>query len=78
MVPGFCPRADNSELLHAEIKSCTVQSQAGCCTPWAGENPPRLFQGHHYVLPLDLFQSLAPLLIVPGRNTCMKVSDRDP
>src|SRR6266566_5037771 len=78
MVPGFRPRADNSELLHAEIESCPVQSQTCRCTPWAGENPARLSEGRDYVLPLDLFQSLTPLMFVPRRNTGMKVLDRDP
>jgi len=72
-VPG-----GHSELLHAEIESCPVQSQTCRCTPWAGENPARLSEGRDYVLPLDLFQSLAPLMFVPRRNTGMKVLDRDP
>jgi hypothetical protein len=75
---GFRPRAGNSELLHAEIESCTVQSQTRCCTPGTGENPPRLFQGRQYVLPFNVFQSLAPIMIVPRCNTDMKVSEGDP
>ena len=78
MIPELCPRTDNSELFHAEIESCPVQSQTRRCSPWAGENPPRLFQGRHYVFSLDLFQSLASLMIEPRHNTSMEVSDRNP
>src|ERR1700730_672713 len=75
---GLEPESNEFESLHAEVESGAIQSQSLRCTAWTGQNPSCLLQGRHDMLPLDLFQSLAPLIIVPSCNTGMKVSEQNP
>src|SRR5206468_8883534 len=67
----------DSEFFHAELEGRALQSQARCCAPRSGENPPGLFHSSQDKRPFCFFQRSVVPTILTGRGVWMKTPERD-